>query len=256
LTLLLPHGYDGQGPEHSSCRIERFLQNADEDPDTVSELDAEGQIRACNWQIVNCTTPANYFHVLRRQLYRPFRKPLIIASPKYLLRHKLAVSDLDDMKEGTSFHRLIHEVDSKNLNPPEKIRRVIMCSGKVYYELFEARQAKNVKDVAIIRIEQLRPFPFDQVAKHMAMYKNAELVWVQEEPKNMGAWYFVQDRLMTATRVYNKKEMRPGYVGRRTMASPAEGYGKVHEREMRQIMDVAFSDRVHSYGHGRSSNEV
>jgi len=256
LTLLLPHGYDGQGPEHSSCRIERFLQNADEDPDVVSVLDAEAQIKACNWQIVNCTTPANYFHALRRQLYRPFRKPLIVASPKSLLRHRLSASNVADIKEGTSFHRVIPEINPDKINEATKIRRVLMCSGKVFYELLEARQAKNVKDVAIIRIEQLCPFPFDQVAKQMKLYSNAELVWVQEEPKNMGAWYFVQDRLMTATRVLNKKEIRPGYIGRRTMASPAEGYGKVHEKEMRSIMDVAFSTKVHSYGHGRVSNDV
>lgn len=254
LVMLLPHGYEGQGPEHSSCRIERFLQNSDEDPDVVPQGDSESAIRATNWQIVNCSTPANYFHVLRRQICRDFRKPLVVATPKSLLRHKLCVSTFDDMAEGTTFQTTIGE--QEELCADEQVRRVILCSGKIYYELLQARQLAEINDIAIVRVEQISPFPFREVAATMSKYSEAECVWVQEEPKNMGAWYFVQDRIMTATRVVNNKEIRPAYIGRGTMAAPAEGYGSVHTREQNEICRLAMSDSVSSYGHGRLTRDL
>jgi len=252
LVMLLPHGYDGQGPEHSSCRIERFLQNSDEDPDVVPAMSVEDQVKNCNWQVMNVTTPANYFHALRRQLERPFRKPLIIASPKALLRLRACSSTWDELLPGNTFHRVIKESEPDKIKKPEEVRRLVFCSGKIYYELLAARQKKEVDDVALVRLEQICPFPFDQVAAELNRYSNAEVVWVQEEPKNMGCWMYVQDRIITASNVLNKKEIRPAYVGRTTMASPAEGYGSVHTRQQNQIIDYALSDKVNSYGHGIS----
>uniref|UniRef100_A0A7S2S9S3 2-oxoglutarate dehydrogenase, mitochondrial n=1 Tax=Rhizochromulina marina TaxID=1034831 RepID=A0A7S2S9S3_9STRA len=245
LVMLLPHGYQGAGPEHSSCRIERFLQCSDEDPDEVpANLDTlKGQIRAAqknNWQVVNPSTPANYFHVLRRQMYRQFRKPLIIPATKALLRHRLAVSNLDDFGPETRFQRVIDEAFPDEIKAASEVQRVVFCSGKLYYELLEQRREAGIDDVAIVRIEQLSPFPFDKVAENVKLYSNAEVVWAQEEPKNMGCWYFVQDRILTATRELNGHEIRPSYVGRKTMASPAEGWGDVHTREQNRIITDAM----------------
>ena len=177
LTLLLPHGYEGQGPEHSSARIERYLQ-----------LCAER-----NMCVANLTTPANYFHALRRQLKRNFRKPLVIFTPKSLLRHKLAVSSLDDMAEGSAFRFVIPEIDA--IKPPEQVKRVVLCSGKVYYDLLTERREKSISDVAIMRLEQIYPFPEKTLTRELTPYRNAEVVWCQEEPENMGAWNFVDRRL-------------------------------------------------------------
>jgi 2-oxoglutarate dehydrogenase E1 component len=246
LVLSLPHGHQGAGPEHSSCRIERFLQSSDEDPEVVppNMETIEGQIaqtQRTNWQVMNITTPANYFHALRRQLHREFRKPLILAQTKALLRHKLAVSSKDEFIGDSRFHRVYPEQHAEELTESDKMRKVVMCSGKIYYELLEKRRAGGVDDVALIRLEQLSPFPFDHVAKAAKDYPNAELVWAQEEPKNMGYWYFVQERINTATRVINGEEKSASYVGRKTMASPAEGYGDVHTYEQNKILDKAMS---------------
>lgn len=249
LVLLLPHGYDGNGPDHSSCRVERFLQSSDEDPDSVPDMAM--QVQSCNWQIVNCTTPANYFHVLRRQVKRDFRKPLIVMSPKNLLRLRECISPLSDMESGTSFQRILPEAHPKEIVASSEVRRLVLCSGKIYYELLAARRAGEIKDVAIVRLEQITPFPFDLIAEQITSYDNAEVVWVQEEPKNMGCWSFVCDRIMTATRVLNNNVVLPAYVGRGTMASTAEGYGQVHHREQAQIIATALSDEVTAYGHGR-----
>lgn len=188
LTLLLPHGYMGQGAEHSSCRMERFLQQVDEDPDIVPPMgeNERMQIQKTNWQVVNCTTTANYYHVLRRQIHRDFRKPLVLVTTKNLLREKKSSSTLQEMGEGTRFFRVYGEVNKDISNNAPNVRRVIMCSGKIYYELAEEREKRGIKDIAIIRVEQLAPFPFDKIAKECALYKNAEVVWCQEEPKNMG----------------------------------------------------------------------
>lgn len=244
LTMLLPHGYMGQGAEHSSCRIERFLQQVEEDPDVVPPMAAEErfQIQRCNWQVVNCSTPANYYHVLRRQLHREFRKPLIIATPKNLLRERKCTSTLEEMGTGTRFLRTIGESNEKVLAAPEKVRKLIMCSGKIWYELEDERTKRGITDVAIIRIEQLAPFPWDHVADECARYKNATVTWVQEEPKNMGPWAFVQPRIATATRTLNNHEVRPSYVGRKPSAATATGLGgRAHTAEVQAIMDEAMA---------------
>ena len=177
LVMLLPHGYEGQGPEHSSARLERYLRLCAED----------------NIQVVNCTTPANYFHVLRRQLCRDFRKPLIVMTPKSLLRNKLCVSNLDDMKEKTSFHRVI---DDKNQSVKDKdIKRVIICSGKIFYDLFEAREKSKLYNIRILRLEQIYPFPKSSLKEFLSKTPQAEIVWCQEEPENMGSWSFIDRRL-------------------------------------------------------------
>ena len=185
LVMLLPHGYEGQGPEHSSARLERFLQLCADD----------------NMQVANCTTPANYFHILRRQLKREFRKPLILMTPKSLLRHKRAVSKLDEMGPDSTFHRLLWDDaecrtgEKTKLVPDEKIRRVVLCSGKVYYDLYEEREKRGIDDIYLLRLEQLYPFPAKALITELSRFKKAEMVWCQEEPKNMGAWTFVEPYL-------------------------------------------------------------
>ena len=244
MVMLLPHGYDGQGSEHSSCRVERFLQLVKEDADSIPPtVNGEKlQVQHCNMQVVNCTTPANYFHVLRRQIHREFRKPLIVVAPKNLLREKRCSSNLEEFGEGTRFRRVIPEVDKSISGSPESVRRVIFCTGKVYYDLTAARAAKNVNDVAIVRVEQIAPFPFDKVAKQCALYSNAEVMWVQEEPKNMGAWEFASRRIQTATREVNGKEVVPVYVGRKPNAAPAIGLGaRAHNAEQEAIFEAAFA---------------
>lgn len=251
--LLLPHGYDGAGPEHSSCRLERFLQSCDEDPDVVPEDGVESQTQASNWQIVNCSTPANYFHLLRRQVLRQFRKPLIIAAPKALLRLRAASSSSKEFTSG-EFVRVIGEVGTSVL-PDDKIRRIVLCSGKIYYELAAQREKDGVNDVVLVRLEQIAPFPFHEVAATVVKYPNAEVVWCQEEPKNMGCWYYVQDRIMTATRKINNDERRPAYVGRPTMSSPAEGWGKIAAKVQANIVIRALSTEHDAFfGHGAPKN--
>ena len=199
------------------------------------------QIQESNWQVINATTPAQIFHALRRQVHREFRKPLIVVSPKMLLRYKRATSKLEDFGPDATFQRLIGEVDERVLKrPDEKIRKLVFCVGKVYYHLTDEREEKEKFDVAIVRIEQITPFPFDQVAEQIAKYPNAELVFCQEEPKNMGTWYFVDDRIFTATRVLLGEGKRCEYVGRKTMASPAVGYGAVHAKEQHNIVTRAL----------------
>jgi len=243
LVLLLPHGMEGMGPEHSSARIERFLQQCDDAEDVVPPMDESKrmQIQHTNWQVLNCTTPANYFHALRRQVHRNFRKPLIVASPKSLLRHKNAVSSLADMSEGSMFKRVIPEDAPALLAAPTKVRKLIFCTGKVYYDLLKQREHLKCKDVAIARLEQIAPFPFDLVAEEVAKYKNAKVAFVQEEPRNMGYWSYVAPRIVTATRELNKKEIHPEYVGRNAAASPAAGSTKVHDAEVAKLFEDAFA---------------
>jgi len=218
LTLLLPHGYEGQGPEHSSARIERYLQ-----------LCAERNMAVCN-----LTTPANYFHALRRQLHRNFRKPLIVFTPKSLLRHKLAVSSLDEMTEGSRFRLVIPEIDA--IAPADDVRRVVLCSGKVYYDLLAERRAQEISDVAILRLEQLYPFPEVTLGRLLAPYHRADVVWCQEEPENMGAWNFVDRRIENVLRRLDTKVTRPLYVGREAAASPATGSARNHAREQARLV--------------------
>ena len=222
LVLLLPHGYEGQGPEHSSARLERYLQLCAED----------------NMQVVYCSTPANYFHVLRRQLNRDFRKPLVIMTPKSLLRHKMCVSRLDEFTKETSFHRVLDEADQSIKN--NQVKRVVMCSGKVYYDLLEEREKQGLKDVKLVRLEQIYPFPKKTVTKILSATQGAELVWCQEEPRNMGSWTFVRDYLEDAMAAAGMKASRPIYVGRREAASPATGSAGRHREEQAALVESAL----------------
>lgn len=230
LVMLLPHGYEGQGPEHSSARLERFLQLCGED----------------NMQVANCTTPANLFHILRRQMHRPFRKPLILMTPKSLLRHKLCVSPLSDFDQGTTFRRVYPETDK--LANRKSVRRLIFTSGKVYYDLLEARREQKIDDVAIARIEQYYPFPAEEVRELIAEYPNAEIVWVQEEPRNMGAWTFVSPYIESAMEMAGLEQYRLRYIGRKIAASPAAGYLKIHNQEQEALVKQALTLEEDSAG--------
>ncbi|HEX3954697.1 MAG TPA: 2-oxoglutarate dehydrogenase E1 component [Stellaceae bacterium] len=223
LVLLLPHGYEGQGPEHSSARLERYLQLCGED----------------NMQVCNLTTAANYFHALRRQVRRKFRKPLVIVTPKSLLRAKEVVSPLADMGPGTTFHRIIGETEA--LAPDDQIRRVVLCSGKVYFDLLKARTEKGDNTVALMRVEQLYPFPFGTLGRLLQRYPNAEIVWCQEEPQNMGAWNFVDRRIEQVLEGLDLAAKRPRFVGRCEAASPATGLFKRHTAEQSQLVQTALA---------------
>lgn len=225
LVLLLPHGFEGQGPEHSSARLERFLQLSAED----------------NWQVCNITTPANYFHALRRQLHRDFRKPLVIVTPKSLLRHKLAVSDVQEIMDDSTFHRFLWDHDKDDLVPADQIKRVVLCSGKVYYDLLQERRDRGIKDVYLQRIEQLYPFATKELADELKAFKNAEFVWCQEEPENQGAWHFVDRRIEETLKLAGLKNTRPSYVGRKAAASVATGQASVHAHEQATLVDEALT---------------
>ncbi len=241
LVCLLPHGYEGQGPEHSSARLERFLQMCAED----------------NMQVANCTTPANYFHILRRQLKREIRKPLILMTPKSLLRHKRAVSRLDELETGTTFHRLLWD-DAQyplpNLPPQagegreravklvadDNIRRVIMCTGKVYYDLYEERKKRGINDIYLLRIEQLYPFPSKALVAELSRFKQAEMVWCQEEPRNMGAWFFVDVFLQWVLNQIGAEHRHMRYAGRPASASTAVGQMSKHLAQLKQFLEEAL----------------
>ncbi|KAJ9083208.1 2-oxoglutarate dehydrogenase E1 component [Entomophthora muscae] len=239
LAMLLPHGFDGNGPEHSSGRLERYLQLTDEDPHTYPE--AAMQHQKINWSVVSCTTPANYFHALRRQVHRPFRKPLVCFNGKGLLRHPLARSTTDDLQEdGPGFQSAYSEQFSEELLAPQKIRTHILCTGQVYLRLLRARQQNNIKDVAISRIEELAPFPFNHVAKYCKSYPNAEIVWCQEEPVNMGAYSHVLPRIETAL---NHHQLTLGpirYAGRTASAAVAVGNKTRHLQEDHDLISSAL----------------
>ena len=230
LVVLLPHGYEGQGPEHSSARLERFLQMCGQD----------------NWIIANCTTPANYFHILRRQMHRNFRKPLILVTPKSLLRNKMAVSSVDDFTNGSSFHRVLWDDaqagnSSTKLVADKKIKRVVMCSGKVYYDLLEARDARGIDDIYLMRIEQYYPFPAISALKELERFSQAEMIWCQEEPKNQGAWTFMEPNLEWVLSRMKAKHSRPVYVGRAASASTATGLAAQHKAQQEALIDEALS---------------
>uniref|UniRef100_A0A8B9KV36 2-oxoglutarate dehydrogenase complex component E1 n=1 Tax=Astyanax mexicanus TaxID=7994 RepID=A0A8B9KV36_ASTMX len=240
IVLLLPHGMEGMGPEHSSARPERFLQMCNDDPDVFPKITDDFAVRQlydCNWIVVNCSTPANYFHVLRRQILQPFRKPLIVFTPKSLLRHPEAKSNFDLMLPGTHFQRLIVEEGSAAQNPSE-VKRLIFCTGKVYYELTRERKTRNMEDtVAIARIEQLSPFPFDLVKAETEKYPNADLVWCQEEHKNQGYYDYVKPRMRTTI-----DRVKPvWYAGREPAAAPATGSKNSHLMELKRFLDTAFN---------------
>ena len=240
LVMLLPHGFEGQGPEHSSARLERFLQQCAED----------------NMQVANCSTPANYFHILRRQIHRPFRKPLIIMTPKSLLRHKRCVSPLFEFAGDSTFHRVLwDDADMKprenrddvaagrtktTLVEDEKIRRVVMCSGKVYYDLLEAREERGIDDVYLLRLEQFYPFPALSLIHELQRFKTADMVWCQEEPKNMGAWTFVEPYIEFCLDKAETEKARPRYAGRPPAASPATGVLSKHLAQQDALIEEAL----------------
>ena len=230
LVMLLPHGYEGQGPEHSSARLERFLQMCGQD----------------NWIVANCSTPANYFHILRRQVHRDFRKPLVLMTPKSLLRHKLCTSKVDDFTNGSSFHRVLWDDAEKGnsttkLVKDKEIKRVVMCSGKVYFDLLEERDARGLNDIYLLRFEQFYPFPAMSAVKELERFKNAEMIWCQEEPKNQGAWSFMEPNIEWVLSRMNAKFKRPIFVGRPASASPATGLASQHKEQQKLLVDEALN---------------
>jgi 2-oxoglutarate dehydrogenase E1 component len=231
LVCLLPHGYEGQGPEHSSARLERYLQMCAED----------------NMQVVYPTTPANYFHVLRRQLHREIRKPLILMTPKSLLRHKRAVSRLEELAKGTTFHRILYDDaqmlpnEAIKLVPDDKIRRIVLCTGKVYYDLYEEREKRGIDDIYLMRVEQLYPVPLKALVAELSRFKKAEVIWCQEEPRNMGAWHFIEPYLEWVMNQVNGVSRRPRYVGRAASAATATGLMSKHQAQLKAFLDEALS---------------
>ncbi|KAJ0404496.1 hypothetical protein ATCC90586_007753 [Pythium insidiosum] len=241
LVMCLPHGYEGQGPEHSSARMERFLQLHNEDPDVFHRDMPDAELKA-NLHILVPTTPAQYFHALRRQVKRSYRKPLILFTPKSLLHHRPCNSDLTDLAGDMKYVRVMppHPDDVKSMVPHDKIRKLILCCGKIYFPLVHAMRGRSLRNVATARVEQLAPFPFAEVADCIAQYPNAEIIWVQEEPKNMGPWSFVAPRLQTVMK--ELEETRSiAYVGRPPSASPATGQYELHLQEMKAIIEEALS---------------
>jgi len=217
-VLFLPHGYEGQGPEHSSARLERFLQLCAED----------------NLQVANCTTPAQLFHLLRRQMKRDFRKPLVVMTPKSLLRHRLAVSSVADLAEGT-FHEVLDEAATLD---PQGVTRLLLCSGKVYYDLLAERERRGRTDAAVVRVEQLYPLPDEAVTAVLARYERAtDVAWVQEEPRNMGAWGFMHEHLPALLR----PDQSLRYAGRDAQATPAVGAQKIHQQEQAELLEQALA---------------
>jgi 2-oxoglutarate dehydrogenase E1 component len=230
LVCLLPHGFEGQGPEHSSGRMERFLQSSAHD----------------NWIVANCTTPANYFHILRRQLHRDFRKPLILMTPKSLLRHPMCISDASDFTDGSTFHRVLWDDAQKGhstqvLAADDKIKRVVLCTGKVYYDLLAERDARGLDDVYLMRVEQLYPVPTIPLTAELSRFKNAEVVWCQEEPKNQGAWSFIEPEIEALLVKIGAKTTRPRYAGRAASASPATGLASKHKMEQQALVNDALA---------------
>merc|ERR1712137_1314629 len=241
LAMFLPHGFEGQGPEHSSGRVERFLQLCDDDP-THFQTNVDKAAHNINLQVANCTTPANMFHLIRRQLYRNYRKPLIVMTPKSLLSDPRCVSNMDEFDSKSQFHRLYVD-KSEHLVADDKVRKVVLCTGKVYYDLAKERERLREKnsegkdDVAILRVEQIAPFPSDLVKEECDKYANAKVLWVQEEPMNQGAWTYVSPRIETAI----SNRARPQYVGRHPSAAPATGLKQRHEKELRNFLDQTFA---------------
>ena len=232
LVMLLPHGYEGQGPEHSSARLERFLQLCAKE----------------NIQVVNCTTPSNYFHVLRRQMHREFRKPLIVMTPKSLLRNKKCISNISEFSKKSTFHRVLeddaYEKQNKliSLSKDNQIKKVVMCSGKVYYDLIEAREKLKNKNIVFIRIEQLYPFPAKTLANVLKRYKKAKFIWCQEEPKNMGAWNTVRNYIDRTLNMIDLKDINVKYVGRQASSTTATGNANKHLAQQKEILEKILKD--------------
>ena len=228
--MLLPHGYEGQGPEHSSARLERFLQLCAEE----------------NWIVANCSTPANYFHILRRQIHRKFRKPLVLLTPKSLLRNRLATSEKKDFLNNSSFHRILRDDNDYcnnndfSLTEDNKIKKVIICSGKIYYDLLEKRNSSKLKNIYLLRIEQFYPFPARPLKSELSRFPNAKIIWCQEEPKNQGAWFFIEPNIEWVLNKISFKNKRACYVGRSSAASPATGLAKEHNKQQIKLINEAL----------------
>jgi 2-oxoglutarate dehydrogenase E1 component len=227
LIMLLPHGYEGQGPEHSSARLERYLQLCGDD----------------NIQVCNLTAPSNYFHALRRQQHRNFRKPLILMTPKSLLRHKRCVSKLEEFGPGTTFHRVLWDNAqlTEGLKADKDICRVVLCTGKVYFDLLEEREKRGIDDIYLMRVEQLYPFPKKALTEELGRFRQAEIVWCQEEPENMGAWTFIDRRLEAIMTEHGMTPDRPRYIGRPAAAAPATGIMQRHLEEQAKLVDEALT---------------
>jgi len=241
LVMLLPHGYDGAGPEHSSGRIERFLQLSDADDMPPSDEVTDHMIsEKMNIAVCYPSTAANYFHLLRRQIRRPFRKPLICMESKKLMKYRGAMSTIEDFRSGLRFQKVIDESSDKMV-ADNKVRRVIFCSGQIYYDLEAERAKTGSNDVAIVRVEQIAPFPFRHVERSLRRYANAEVMWAQEEPKNQGAWSFVEPRLINQLDSLDHKAQHVSYAGRDISGSTATGYGKKHASELASYLQTAFA---------------
>jgi len=246
LVMSLPHGYDGQGPEHSSARMERYLQLVNEDPRIFPSPDKlDRQHQDCNMQIAYCTKPSNYFHLLRRQMNRQFRKPLILFFSKSLLRHPLARSSIEEFTGESHFEWIIKDPahSSGEIASHDEIKRVILCTGQVYAALAKERESRGLTDVAITRIEQLNPFPWQQLKENLDSYPNAQnIIWCQEEPLNAGAWSFTQPRietLLNETEHHNRRHVM--YAGRNPSASVATGLKNSHKKEEKDLLEMAFT---------------
>jgi 2-oxoglutarate dehydrogenase E1 component len=246
LVMSLPHGYDGQGPEHSSGRMERYLQLCNEDPRIYPAPDRlDRQHQDCNMQVAYLTKPSNMFHILRRQMHRQFRKPLILFFSKNLLRHPLARSSIEEFTGESHFEWIVADPghESGAIGSHDEIKRVVLCSGQVYTTLVKEREARGLKDVAITRIEQLNPFPWEQLKENLDSYPNAQnIIWCQEEPLNAGAWSFTQPRietLLNQTEHHNRRHVM--YAGRNPSASVATGLKSVHKKEEEALLEMAFT---------------
>mmetsp|Transcript_28150 Transcript_28150/g.42588 ORF Transcript_28150/g.42588 Transcript_28150/m.42588 type:complete len:240 (+) Transcript_28150:2426-3145(+) len=239
--MLLPHGYDGQGPEHSSCRPERYLQLCDQDDVVPNGGDYKNldELKNTNMQVLNCSTAANYFHALRFHQRMSFRKPLIVVAPKKLLKFKGASSNIEEFAEGTKFN-VIYK-DNHDLVAKDKVRKVVLCSGQVSYDLEAKREKEGINDVAIIRVEQLCPFPFKEIIAQLGEYKNATITWAQEEPKNGGYWEYAQPRLWNILEHLNRDHDDLSYAGRPISASTATGFTYQHNKELQNLLSDAFA---------------
>lgn len=245
LVMLLPHGFDGAGPEHSSGRVERFLEMADDDPDVIPEFGPEfynDSVKHANYQVCNCSTSANYFHILRRQMHRDFRKPLVLIAPKKLLKHKDAGCNIEEFGPGLKFRRVIAERDTNFINDKNKVKRLILCTGQVYYDLTKERKARGDHETAIVTVEQLFPMPYDRIKDSIDSYPNlSKIVWCQEEPKNYGAFSYMRPRLNSLLNKFGlSSKIEVKYSGRNANSSPATGFHKVHDEEQEELVKGAF----------------
>jgi len=239
LTCLLPHGFDGSGPEHSSSRIERYLQMCDDDSDVYSP-DILEEERHMNWHCMMLSTPANYFHALRRQIHRPFRKPLILANPKGMLKLRTCVSTKAEITGTSEFKHIISD-DESTISNRENVSRIILCCGQLSYQLRDKRNELGLNNVVITTVEQIAPFPYKLITDEIQKYPNAEIVWAQEEPKNGGCWQYIQPRMQTTLKHINdSRGIR--YVGRDPAAAPATGFPKVNKAQVQKLMTDAFGN--------------